>query len=245
MRAFRYRLLIDPPSRVDASARRTLNQEVTFAVSLFDLFTYSIPGALYLGFFGYLAARLHWIDVDMAARTPTTVLIGAIIVLSYLLGYLGYPVGAMTNRLVPRRRVRRPRQEFLERVPAARGRAYVQADSFLLLSALLHYDKDLAVESMRYRAAGLMLRNSAPPLALGFVASIVELFLDRDPVPAAVCAVLLVTGFFGLAVQGRRVGYWASLKTLELCFWLPDIDNWFGTVENDTKDTPRTPRRST
>jgi hypothetical protein len=43
-----------------------------------------------------------------------------------LVGYLAYPLGASANRVVPRRRERRPRQEFLGRVPTARGRDYVR-----------------------------------------------------------------------------------------------------------------------
>ncbi|MGH3911360.1 MAG: hypothetical protein ACRDRM_11080 [Pseudonocardiaceae bacterium] len=197
---------------------------MTFAVGIFDLFTYTIPGSLYLAFFGYLGARLHWIDPGVVGRSPVVVLVIAIVVASYLLGYVAYPLGAATNRVLPRRRIRRPREEFVRRNPAARGRDYVRADPFLLLSAVQLHDKEAAAEVTRLRAGGLMLRNSAPPLMLGSVAAIVELSLGRNPVFAAGCAVLLAAGFCSLIVQGRRLGHWASLKTLELCFWLPDVD---------------------
>ena len=52
----------------------------------------------------------------------------------------------------------------------------------------------------RLRASGLMLpqlRASAGALAAGSVA---------------------------LLVHGRRLSLWAGLKTLELAFWLPDVD---------------------
>jgi hypothetical protein len=205
---------------------------VTFALSLFDLLTYTVPGSLYLGFFGYLTVRVQWIDFGTVSRTPTWLFIGVIVVLSYLLGYLTYPLGERANRLVPRRRVRRPRQEFLERVPAARGKNYVLADSFLLLSAIQLHDKDMAVDVLRNRAAGLMLRNSAPPLVLGFVTATVELIVSRNPLLAAGLAVLFVGGFFGLIIQERRLGYWASLKTLELCFWIPQVEDRFDTGES-------------
>lgn len=48
-------------------------------------------------------------------------------------------------------------------------------------------------------------------------------------------AVLLGAGFCSLIVQGRRLGHWASLKTLELCFWIPDIDEKCRAV-GETKD---------
>lgn len=211
---------------------------MNFVVSLFDLLTYAIPGSLYVAFLGYLAARLHWIDFDLLSRTPAWLLVGGVVVLSYLLGYLTYPLGWMTNRVVPRRRVRRPRQEFLERVPAARNRDYVRADSFLLLSAIQLHDKDAAIEVLRNRAAGLMLRNSAPASVLGFVAAIVELIVGRSPLLATGSAVLFVAGFFGLIVQGRRLGYWASLKTLELCFWLPHVEDRFSACADDHQHPP-------
>jgi hypothetical protein len=72
-----------------------------------------------------------------------------------------------------------------------------------------------------------MLRNTAPPLMLACVAAIVELFFDSKPALAARFAALFALGFFSLIIQGRRLGHWAILKTLELCFWLPDIDEKF------------------
>jgi hypothetical protein len=197
---------------------------VTFAVGIFDLFTYTIPGSLYLAFFGYLATRLDWVDPGAVGRMPVLLLVIALVVASYLLGYLAYPLGAVATRVLPRRRIRRPREEFLHRNPAARGRSYVHADPFLLLSAVELHNKEVAAEVTRLRASGLMLRNCAPPLLLGAGATIVELILGRNPVFMAGSAVLLVAGFCSLIVQGRRLGHWASLKTLELCFWLPDID---------------------
>ncbi|MEU4247764.1 hypothetical protein AB0F15_10165 [Amycolatopsis sp. NPDC026612] len=204
---------------------------MTFAIGIFDLFTYTISGSIYLAFLGYLVVRLHWVDIGALAGTPVPTLI-VFVLLSYLLGYVAYPVGAVVNRVVPRRRERHPRQEFLRRVPTAQDRDYVQADPFLLLSALQLHDKDAAAEVTRLRASGLMLRNCAPPLALGFVAAIVELFLSRTPAMAAGCAVLLAVGFFSLIVQARRLSHWARMKTLELCFWLPDIDERYRVDRN-------------
>ena len=45
-------------------------QRAIFAVGIFDLFTYTIPGSLYLGFFSYLGFRLHWVDPAAASRLP-------------------------------------------------------------------------------------------------------------------------------------------------------------------------------
>lgn len=201
-----------------------LNRGVTFAVGIFDLFTYAIPGSLYLAFFAHVIA-LHLLGGGAMAGTPAWLLVILVVLLSYLLGYLAYPAGAVANRIVPRRRERNPSQDFVRRVPASEGRDFVNADKFLLLSAIELHDKDVAVEVTRLRAAGLMLRNSAPPLALGFGAAVVELFVGRNPALAAGCGVLLLGGFIGFIVQARRLGHWATMKTLELCYWLPDIDD--------------------
>jgi hypothetical protein len=197
---------------------------VTIAVGIFDLFTYTIPGSLYLGFLSYVALRLHWVAPGAIGGLPTALLIVIVVLAAYLIGYVGYPVGAVLNRAVPHRRERGARQEFLGRVPAAQGRAYVQADPHLLHSGLQLHDKDVAIEVTRLRASGLMLRSSAPPLVLGFIAAIVELFAGPRPVLAASCAAVFAAGAASLIIQGRRLTYWAGLKTLELAFWLPDVD---------------------
>ena len=197
---------------------------MTFAVGIFDLFTYTIPGALYLGFFSYVAFRLHWVDPAAAGRLPTALLVVILVLASYLLGYMAYPVGALLNRVVPNRRDRQPRQEFVRRVPAARDRTYVHADRAFLLGAIQLQDRDVSLEVTRLWAAGLMLRNAAPALVLGLVVSVVELFASGRPGMAAACAVLFASGAVALIVQSRRLRHWSNLKTLELAFWLPDVD---------------------
>ncbi|SFQ59172.1 hypothetical protein [Amycolatopsis rubida] len=170
---------------------------MTFAIGLFDLFTYAIPGALHLAVLAYLAGAPHWIDLAAVSRGPGVVLVIGVVVASYLLGYLAYPMGARAGRWLPRRRKRNAREEFLRRNPSARGQAFVEADSFLLLSALRLHDADAALEATRLRTAGLMLRNSSPALAVAFPA---------------------------LVAQGRLMSHWASVKTLELSFWVPEVE---------------------
>lgn len=210
---------------------------MTFTVGVFDLFVYTIPGSLYLAFFSYLVARLHLIDIGVAGRIPVLLLVIAVVVLSYLLGYIAYPLGHATNRIVPERAKRRPREEFLRRNPAARGCAYVWADLFVLLAAVELHDKDVAAETARFRASGLMLRNSALPVMLACLAAIVELIFGSKPALTAGCVALFAIGFFSLIIQGRQLSHWANLKTLELCFWLPNIDEKF-RVDGDRAEDP-------
>ena len=197
---------------------------MNFAVGIFDLFTYTIPGSLYLGFFSYLGFRLHWVDPAAAARLPTVLLIAILVLASYLLGYMAYPVGALLNKVIPQRRDRRVRPEFLRRVPAAKDREFVKVDPGLLLSAIQLQDKDLGAEVSRLRAGGLMLRNSAPALLLGTITAVVEIFTSARPGMAGALAGALAAGSVALLVHGRRLSLWAGLKTLELAYWLPDVD---------------------
>ncbi|MFL6145405.1 MAG: hypothetical protein ACJ72N_26535 [Labedaea sp.] len=201
-----------------------LDRLVTFVVGIFDLFAYTIPGALYLAGFGYLAVRTGAVEPAAVRGVPDLVLAIVVVLVSYLLGYLAYPIGALLNRIVPQRRERLARKEFVRRVPAAKGRPFVAADPFLLLSGIQLQDKDVAIEVLRLRAAGLMLRNAAPALLLGFLVAVVEVFTSHSRWFAAVVAVLLASGSVSLLAQSRRLGYWASLKTLELSFWMPGVD---------------------
>lgn len=202
---------------------------MSFAVGIFDLFTYTIPGSLLLALFGYVAARLGWIDPAVLVDVPALLSVIVVILVSYLLGYLVYPLGAAAERLVPERRSRRLRQEFVAKVPAARDRAFVHQDRHLLLSAIQLHDREVAMEVSRLRAGGLMLRNAAPLMGIGAVIAVVEIFTSDQPWFAGVLAVLLVAGQAGLVVQARRMRNWAGTKTLELCFWLPDIDDRFAS----------------
>jgi hypothetical protein len=198
---------------------------MTFTLGIFDLFAYAIPGSLNLAFFAYVAARLGWIDVG-SARDPGLGLLIGLAIASYLLGHLSYPVSSRLDRAVPRwqRSMDQARREFLERTPAAAGRAFLRADGMLLLGAIELRDSGIATEIGRLRAIGLMVRNSGLPMVLAFVAALVELAAGTNRPLAAVCAVLFGLGTVGSMWQGQKLRHWANIRTLEVCFWLPDID---------------------
>lgn len=81
------------------------------------------------------------------------------------------------------------RREFIARVPAAKDRAFVAADPFMLQAAIEAHRQDGALEIVRYRATGLMLRNAAGAFALGSVVAIVEIAVSNAPGFAACCSV--------------------------------------------------------
>ncbi|RJQ75710.1 hypothetical protein D5S17_20080 [Pseudonocardiaceae bacterium YIM PH 21723] len=197
---------------------------MTFAIGFFDLFTYAIAGSLYLGLASYVAFRLHLLDPAAVQRMPVLLTAVIIVVASYLLGYLAYPIGNRLNQLLPGYHARVGRTEFLRRNPLAQGRPFLRANEALLLAGLELHDRETAAEAARQRAIGLMLRSSAPALLFGAVAAVVELIRWRHPLPAATCAVLLAAGAVTMITEGRKFTRWADMKILELCFWLPEID---------------------
>ena len=69
-----------------------------------------------------------------------------------------------------------------------------------------------------------MLRNTAPPLALGAVAAIVAGATGSNVAAAACCAVGFPLAAAACLYRGSEVLHWANVKTLELAFWIPGID---------------------
>lgn len=197
---------------------------VGITLGIFDLFAYAVPGSLYLGLFTYVAVRAGWIEQAWLRDGNTTLLLVGAALASYLLGHVAYALGRLTRR-IPRSRDTKadPREEFLRRVPAARGRPFVDADRPTLLAAIQIQHPEAAVEVVRLRAAGLMLSNAAPVLVLGALVALVEVFTG-DPLPAAGAGVLLILSATASVLQADRLHLWANFKTLEVAFWMEGID---------------------
>ncbi|MEO3754028.1 hypothetical protein [Streptomyces sp. B6B3] len=197
-----------------------------FVVGVFDVFTYAIPGALHLSVTAYVLARLDIVDPGVPLSGPATLVVIGALGASYALGHVMYPLSAVLEKLVPRwhRREEEARDEFLSRVPRARDRAFVRADLPLLLAAAEQYNRETAGEVLRVRGLTLMLRGTALALSLATLTALAELAAPDRRWFAAACAVALAAGAVGAIREGRKFQHWARLKTLELCFWIPDID---------------------
>ncbi|WP_020500421.1 hypothetical protein [Sciscionella marina] len=202
---------------------------MTFAVSIIDLFSFAVPGAVHLSILIYVLLRLGVLDPAALTAMPTPVLVVAAVVASYLLGHLCHPLGSQLERLPPRwsRSPDAAQEGFLRRVPQARDRAYVRADPALLLAAAEIHDKEAATEIARMRAQSLMLRNIALAAALVTVVALAELIPDGHRLVAAAVAVLAAIGAVSALREGRKLWHVSRLKTLEICFWIPDIDRRF------------------
>src|SRR5215470_5132676 len=99
---------------------------MNITLGVFDVFTYAVPGSLYLALLTYIADRLGWIDPTRIFQGNTTLLIIAGAVLSYLLGHITYWVGEQLARRYPRNKSMSDAiNEFIAEVPSARDRAFV------------------------------------------------------------------------------------------------------------------------
>ncbi|WP_020670196.1 hypothetical protein [Amycolatopsis nigrescens] len=199
---------------------------MTFAVGFFDLFSFAIPGALQLSLIVYVLSRLHIAGLSAVAAMPAALLVVAAVAASYVLGNIFHPLGAQLERLLPRWRVRpdAARREFLARVPQAQDRPYVHADPALLLAAAEQHNKDAVGDIGRMRALSVMLRNIAFTLIVAMVAALAELAVGGHKLLAGCCAALLLVAALGAMREGRKLQHVSRLKTLEVCFWIPSID---------------------
>ena len=199
---------------------------MTFTLGIFDLYTYTVPGAAMVGFLAYLGVRLELVDPRAVTSLPGLALLLIAAGLSFVLGHLLYALGSMLDQVGPLSRWDHgdARRTFLARVPAAAGRPFVTAHGFLLLAAAELHDRESTVVINQVRAQGLMLRNLLIPTGLGLVASIVELAVGPYRPLAAAGVVGLTLAIVLMARQSRIMRRWAELRTLELCYWIPGID---------------------
>jgi hypothetical protein len=199
---------------------------MSITLGAYDVFGYAAPGSLYLALLAYIGTRLGWLDPLQLLRASTTLTVIGAALASYLLGHITYMLGQIVHfRLSPWiARMSDAREEFTRRVPAAAGRPFVAADRSVLESAVEIHEPSAAMETARLRAVGFMLRNTAPPLVLGTVVAIVADATGSNPAAAACCAVAFPLAATACTFRSARVLYWADLRTLELAFWIPGID---------------------
>jgi hypothetical protein len=201
---------------------------MSISLGLFDLFTYIVPGSLYLALVAYVADRLGWIGVGQFKDVPSLVLFGGIVIASYLLGFVAEPLAEQLDRRMRFWKARYQedaREVFEASVPGAVHRAYVKADLYLLLAAAETSQKEVALEISRLRATGLMLRNCSVPFLGACIVSIAEAIAGTHLAAAVLCAVFFVAAVLSCLRQGKRLRGWANTKTLQICYWIPGIDD--------------------
>jgi hypothetical protein len=217
--------------------------DMSITLSVYDIFAYATPGATYLTLLTYIFARLKWIDPQRLLDANTTLLVIGLALACYLSGYITYPVGRALSRVIPawRKDMDDARKMFVRRVPAAKERPFLQADRSTLQAAIEVHGIDTALEMTRLRAIGLMLRNVAPALALGAITSLVEAIRGDSVAFATSFFVILALAAAGSLWQAGRLTHWADMKTLELAFWIPGIDNSLFPQPNKSSASQRKP----
>jgi hypothetical protein len=208
---------------------------MSLALGIFDVFAYAVPGSLYLGIISYVAVRLHWLDLHRLDDVNATLLLVMIVLASYLIGHVSYIPRSFVERAVPARIKGRydARLDFLSRVPEARGRRFLDMDKFVLLVALEVRAKDSAIEINRLRATGLMLRNTAVALWGGALVAASELCLGGGVALSVSALVFLLLAGLSAIRHGFKLIHWAVVRTLELAFCFPDIDELPDTRPSD------------
>jgi hypothetical protein len=198
---------------------------MSFALSVFDVFAYTLPGSLYLTLAAYVVARLGWFDLSewVAANPFPSFVIGGIV--AFVVGHVSYGAGRWLDHRLPVRRGREAdatRRLFLARCPQAAGRPFLDTDSFLLYTRIQLASPDVGLEIARLRSTGLMLRHSAPPLFAATAVALVEVGAGDHRLAALAAAVALALSTYGSVARGRELGQWAHLKTYEVAYWLDD-----------------------
>jgi hypothetical protein len=199
---------------------------MAIVLGVFDLLAYAIPGSLYLAVFAYASHRAGWIDVPSLLALPSLLLLIGVAIAAFLLGQASYPLGSLLDRINPFGSTDLPgeaKEEFLRRNAAAAPRRFLQADPFTLLAALEADANEAAAEVSRLRATGLMLSRCVPPLVLGVVTALVELFSGALPVFAGLTGLVLALVAAGCLHQSATFLRWAIIRTYELSYWNDQI----------------------
>lgn len=209
---------------------------MNFTLGLFDLFTYAVPGSLYLAIFVYVAETFEWIDLTQVRNTSSVVLIIVIAIASFLLGHITYPLAKMAEQVFRLQELRAldAKRNFVAKYPGSTSRHFLQADFFILLAAAELHDKDVATEISHLRAVGLMLRNSSLALTVATVAALVQLIIGGDRPFATICVIVLLLATVGSYWQSQTLRHWANSKTLEICFLIPDFDDKIKILNGET-----------
>jgi hypothetical protein len=208
---------------------------MNFTLGIFDLFSYAIPGSLYLALLAYMSERLGWVSFQGVSDLNTTLLLIGAALACYLFGHITYELAVRIESTLPSWKKGLPdaRREFPARAPGQKAKSLVQVDPFLLQAALEVHAKEAATEISRIRAVGLMLRNSFPALTLASLVSLVELITGDNRPLAAFCTVLFLLAAFAALRHGWTLRQWAISPTLERTFWMESIDEMLKSLKSE------------
>ena len=216
---------------------------MSLSLGLFEVFTYMVPGSLYLSVLLFIARSVRLVSLGSLKDVPSVVVLAGVLIASYLLGSAAEPMAEVLNRALrfgTTKQEAAVRRAFAADVPSAAGRPFVQADIYLLLAAAEIHAKDAALEISRLRALGLMLRNCSVPFLAASAVALAEAATRHHIAVSVICAVLFAAATLSVLRSGRRLRTWATAKTLQICYWIPEIDEV--VRQGGTVPPPRQPR---
>jgi hypothetical protein len=200
---------------------------MTFALGIYELFTYAIPGAMQLSVLLYIVVRLHAVDPQQLASASGVLQLVVAAVASYLVGHLTYLVAAVTDRIpwlgFPLHSSDAWR-DVSDAVTRGGGGAVPNMHPMLLMSRIQLTHPDAGTEISRFRATGLMLRNATIPTFSALLVTGVEVAIGPHRLLAALAAVLLGCAVVGFRRFGGQMRYWANTKTYEMAYWIDRED---------------------
>ena len=214
---------------------------MTFALGIYDLFAYSIPGLMYISVLGFVAARADWLAIDLKdlKDVPSLLVVVAVAVCAYLVGHVTWPLGRYVGRLSYRWRPWPDATEVIaDRDPDAAKSGYLKHSRNLLQARAELTNREVASEISRMRAVALMLRNCVIPFLLSAVCASVEVVNGGGRFLAGVLATLFALAAVGALMQFRTMMQWATLKTYELSYWHFAVDAAASTVGNPDDGLP-------
>jgi glycerol kinase len=102
----------------------------------------------------------------------------------------------------------------------------MSADASVLLGGIQKFERELGIEVERLRSTGIMARNLVVPLSIASALAAASAFRVSLPLVALGGALVLALAAVGSWRHGQERAVWAHSKTLELAFWIPELDEF-------------------
>jgi hypothetical protein len=143
---------------------------MNLALSIFDVFTYAIPGSIYLAVLIYISNRLDWIRVEAANDLKHNYTVLGAVLASYLLGHITYQLGRAVEHMLPiwKQGLPDPKRVFLTDVPKSKGEFLARLTPTFFLLRLRFEQRRQPLRSTDFAPSDLcfeiaFLHSSSPP----------------------------------------------------------------------------------
>ncbi len=196
-----------------------------FRLGVFDVFANAVPGAVILTVGSYVGWRTYGLDVGEILEQNAVVLVVLGFTASMITGILIFPLARrVVKHIWPDEQMEQQVvAEFRRRSPAHADSEFVLANKYFLLRGLQAGGVQGVEVIEKYRADGILLRNTAIGFALASITAAVEVFTSTRPVPAAISCLALALATYHALRESNRRSHWAHSSTLDFAAW------WWGS----------------